>query len=338
LWPGLEWSEALFHLPWGPAFTPGHLAALVVIAVLTAVNAWRTQIGAAILLIGLAGVALWLGRSPLDSGAVRSVEAAAHSAPLSVVSALVLAYLPVYFAYSGWNAAIYVAGEVRRPSRNIPMGLVGGTLVVTALYLLICLALLAVLGLGDLRAVPEAGSAAAEVLGGPAAQTLVVSLIAVAVLGTLNSNTLTGARVAYAMAKDGAFWMGAAKLSHSGAVPARALWVQAVWSGCLVLTESFEQILSFTSVAMVVSGSLTVLSLFVLRHRRPDLPRPYRATGYPWLPGLYLLSSAVVLFVMLERALSGEPRSAYPLGGIGIFVGAFLVHRFLIGPRRRRPV
>ncbi len=249
---------------------------------------------------------------------------------------LVAAYLPIYFAYSGWNGVIYLAGEVRRPERNLPRALLLGTLVVTGLYALMCTGFLQVLGLGGLAGAGEAGSASAEVLGGRPARLAVTAVVAVALLATLNGSVLGSARVAYAMARGGAFWQGAARLHPRNGVPVRALWLGGGWACLLILSNRFEQILDMVSVAMVLSGSLTVASLFVLRARQPAADRPWRAWAYPWLPLVYLAANAVVLVVMLGNAFTAEPGAYYPLIGLVILVVTYLAHRLRRVRRERR--
>ncbi len=247
---------------------------------------------------------------------------AAAAAPLEAGN-LARSYNAVFFAYSGWINVIYVAGEVRRPERNLPRALIGGTLVVTALYLLICAAFVTRLGMADLAQAGEAGSALAERVGGPRARWLLTACIATAMLASVNATVLGGARILRAMAEDGAAarWLGAP--SRAG-VPARALWAQAAWSVVLVLSGGFDALLQMVSVAMVLTGSLTVGSLFVLRRRDPAAPRPYRATGYPWLPAIYLVASLAIVVVMLGTSLDRDPPELLPLLGVAVLAVAYV--------------
>lgn len=295
------------------------------------VAGWAQGLTTLLPLVLMAGVAIWA----LSAGHAAPQTAIAAPSPLSrgVLSGLdafVSAYLAVYFAYAGWNAVIYVGGEVREPGRVVPRSLISGTLTVTALYLLLCVAFLHVLGGWGLAHAGEAGSALAGVLGGSAARTIMTALIAAAIIASINATILGGARVVYAMALRGAFWSWAGRLDARRGVPRRALVLQAVWASVYILTGTFADIYTLTSLAMVLTGSLTVLTLFVLRRRRPDEPRPYRTSGYPWLPALYLLSSALVITMMLRRALTGAQGALYPLVGLGLLVSAYLVHRLVL--------
>jgi len=270
--------------------------------------------------LALAGAAYGIARG----GPIAPLAADGHTlAPAAVVAA----YLPIYFAYSGWNGVIYISGEVRDPSRNLPRGLLVGTVAVTALYTVVCFGFLRVLGLDGLRAVSDASSAAAGVLAGRPGQVAAAAVVSLALLASLTASVLGSARVAYAMAREGAFWSGAGRLSERAGVPTQALWLQAAWSALLVLSESFEAILDMVSVAMVVLGTLTVAALFVLRRRRPAAERPHRALLYPALPALYLVSNVVMLVISLGRLARPEGGALYPLLGLGILAVAYLSHR-----------
>jgi len=305
------------------------LLALPLIWALTAVHGLGGKVSARVqtALTGvsycaLLGLAVWaLALAPEQTRRV------AFAAPLGSggfsVYGLVMAYMAAYFAYSGWNAVTYVVGEVRRPGRVVPRSIIGGTLGVTALYLIIGLVYLSVLGLDGLRDAGEAGSAVAAVIGGARMQVVFTVLVAVAVLATLNGSIIGGGRLAHSMSQGGALWSWLARTPEGVDTPRRALWAQAGWASVLVLTGRFEQLLTLVSVAMVLNGTLTVTSLYVLRWRRPSAPRPYRAFGYPWLPGLYIASSLTVIGVMLHQALAAESPDLSPLLGLAILLVAF---------------
>jgi APA family basic amino acid/polyamine antiporter len=239
------------------------------------------------------------------------------------------AYSAVYFAFAGWNALIYVAGEVKDPDRNIPLGLVGGTTITTVLYLLLCGSFLAVLGFDGLATAGEAGTAVASVLGGEGAAVVITGLIAIVLLASINATIMGGGRIALAMARDGVLWRGFARVNQAG-VPARALWLQAGWAIALILTGSFEQILHLVSVAMMLVGSLTVASLFVIRAKTETPGGVYSSWMIPWLPGIYLASSLVVVVGSVVEALSeGSDQSWHALGGVILMLVVAGVHAVL---------
>ncbi|HOX46425.1 MAG TPA: APC family permease [Myxococcota bacterium] len=332
---GVDLAQPLWLGPFGLRVTPAQLLGIGLVLALTGVNhlgarpaGWlqmvTTLVPVGLLLVGAVYV---LGFSPLG----RFHEAAPPLTQGFSWLALVGAYLPIYFAFSGWNSVIYLAGEVQRPNRNLPRGLVLGTLVVTGLYLLMCSGFLQALGLGGLREVGEAGSASALAVGGRVAELAVTVCVAITMLACLNGSILGSARVAFAMGQGGAFWRRVGVLNSRRGVPGLALWLQAGWSSVLILSNSFEQILNLVSVAMLLSGSLTVASLFVLRRRQPHAPRPFMAWGYPVLPLLYLISSGAVIGALLYKVFTLEPGALYPLFGLGILGVTYLAHRLRPG-------
>jgi APA family basic amino acid/polyamine antiporter len=266
-----------------------------------------------------------IGQQGLVTEAATSLPAR-ELAPVSMAS-LALAYLPVYFAYSGWNAAIFVGGEIKDPGRNLPRALVGGTLVVLALYLVLCVGFLAVFPLDELAGVGEAGTAAAREVFGATGEIVVTTLILLAMLGSINGTVMTGSRIAYAMADLRHAPRKAGVLHPRFRTPVFALWLQAGWTMVLLATQRFEELMNYTSAAMLITGTLTVLSVIILRRKLPSAERPYRAWGYPLPPLLYAGSSLIVLAILLRDL---DP-SVF-LGG-GWFVLALLFHRLVL--RRR---
>jgi basic amino acid/polyamine antiporter, APA family len=237
--------------------------------------------------------------------------------------ALAAAYLPVYFAYSGWDAALYVAGEVRAPALTLPRAVVGGTLVVATLYLLLCAGFVAVLPLDRLAEVSDAGAAvASRVFGRPGVVTM-TSLVLLASLASLNGTVLAGSRIAGAMARNRDFFAFAARVSPRTGAPAAALWLQALVSLALLATQRFDQLLAYTTTAMLVTGTLSVGAVAVLRRTRPDLPRPYRAALYPLTPALYVCGNVVALALLARR------RDASTLLALGWFAAALVAHRLV---------
>ncbi|RMG96001.1 MAG: amino acid permease [Deltaproteobacteria bacterium] len=246
---------------------------------------------------------------------------------VATLESLALAFLPVYFAYSGWNAAIFVGAEIREPGRSLPRALVGGTLLVTGLYLVLCVGFLAVFPLSDLARVGEAGTAAAGRLFGTAGEHVVTTLILLAMLGSINGTVLTGSRIAFAMGRAGHAPRIAGRLHPRHATPVVALWGQAAWSVVLLASQSFEALMNYTSAAMLITGTLTVLAVVVLRRRDPQRPRPYRVLAYPLPPVFYAGSSILVLVLSASK---GDPSV---LVGIGYFAAAWVAYG--ISARRR---
>jgi APA family basic amino acid/polyamine antiporter len=190
--------------------------------------------------------------------------------------------------------------------------------------------------MGGLSNAFEVGSATATVLGGDALTWTVTLLIALALFGSLNGTILAGARIASAMARDGALIRSLGVLHPTTRTPARALWLQAALACLLVLTGTFEQLVELTSIAMLLMGGLSVVALFLFRRRRPGVVRPYRATGYPVLPAFYLSVSIAVVGISIVRVVTnaddlGGLSRWLPLLGLVVFVAAWAVHRVAIG-------
>ncbi len=333
---GCDLSGIAFTLPLlGWTVTWAQTAALILVPALTLLNSFgarpsaRTQAALTLVpicLLALASIyAIFAGSGGAEAAAAPPLTG---QIPITLHGGVV-AYLAVYFAYSGWINIIYVAGEVEHPRRNLPRMQVGGTMVVMALYLLLCAGFVRVLGFDGLAPAGEAGSATADVLAGAAGKFLITVLIASALVASINGTLLGGPRVAYAMGKQGAAWRWLGTLSPRTKVPLRALWLQAAISMLLILSGRFEDLYAMVSLTMVVTGTITVSALYVLRRKLPDAARPYRATGYPFLPALYLLSSVVVIGDMIASASSGTRENLYPLIGLLVAGVLFAGHKLI---------
>ena len=207
-----------------------------------------------------------------------------------------LALIPVMFTYSGWNAASYVAEEVRNPGRNVPLALALGTGVVIVIYLLLNGLYLYVLPANELAAVNGSvlDVVAGRLLGGAAGDTMgIVSIVSL--LAGISAMTFAGPRVYFAMARDGLFFRRAATIHHRYRTPAVAIVAQAAWSSVLVLTAQAQTLLTYTGFAIILFSGVAVMALFVLRARQPDAERPFLAWGYPIAPGIYVVASALIL-------------------------------------------
>ncbi|MHB1298259.1 MAG: APC family permease [Gemmatimonadaceae bacterium] len=204
------------------------------------------------------------------------------------------------FSSDAWHGVTSTAAEVKDATRNLPRALVLGTGLVTVLYLLANVSYLSVLPFDQLQNAPQdrVGTAVAEHIFGASGATLMAIAILVSTFGCNNGLILAGARVYWAMAKDGLFFRKAGTLSRTG-VPAWALIAQAVWTSVLCLTGTYGQLLDYVIFAALIFYALTTAGLFVLRVKRPDVPRPYKAVGYPFLPALYILLASFVAIVLL---------------------------------------
>jgi len=240
---------------------------------------------------------------------------------------------PVLFSYLGWNASVYVASEIRDPQRNVPLSLFMGLGLCTAIYLLVNVIYLYALTPAEMIAAEDAGEAAARSLFGDMGGRWVSAFVLISVIGTLNATVLVGPRIAYAMALDGLFF-GAADRVHDGFhTPNVAIWLQAGVSIALVaFLDSFPKALDFTVFGIVLATSADVLALFVLRRRRPDLPRPYRAWGYPWLPAIYVAANLGVGAALIVSS----PREC--LITMGLLILGLVIYWALALSRPDRPL
>jgi len=227
-----------------------------------------------------------------------------HGEPSNLVTAAsvkavpwLLALVPVMFSYSGWNAAVYVAEEVREPSRNVPLALGLGTLAVVALYVLLNALYLYAMPIGALAAVPAGRlmDTAAERLFGFTAANLLALFTIVSLSASVSAMVLAGPRVYFAMARDGMFVRAAGRVHPRFHTPAAAIIAQSLWSAVLVLSGTLSQLVSYTGFAVVLFSAVAVVALFVLRRRDGNAPRAFSAIGYPWAPALFVAASAVML-------------------------------------------
>lgn len=310
-WPPAGDTQALLRIPFyvgALVISPQALTAALVILLLSAIH--MRGLGPGRLLqnaLAAANVAALLALVGLGFAVGHRAPPAASTAPgapLSLTLCL-LAMIPVMFTYSGWNAAAYVAEEVREPGRNLPRALALGTAVVTVLYLLLNTLYLYALPLPVLVDRVNAGEAAADALFGSRGGAGMAFILVVALTGGISAMVIAGPRVYFAMGRDRVFPASVASLSRFH-TPAAAIAAQAAWSILLVFTGSFEQILIYTGFAVVLFSAVAVVALFVLRRRHPDAPRPFRTWGYPVAPALFVLAS----LAMMASAILRQPKPA----------------------------
>ena len=248
------------------------------------------------------------------------------------------------FSSDAWNNITFTAGEVKDPKRSIPLALAGGTALVTGLYVLANLAYLVTLPLAAIQTAPDdrVGTAALQVIfGAPGAAVMAVAII-ISTFGCNNGLILAGARVYYAMAQDGLFFRSTGTLNRER-VPSRGLLLQCVWASLLVLPRTrtydalgklaldpktgaplygnlYGMLLDYVVFAVLLFYLLTITGLFVLRRKRPDVPRPYKAFGYPVVPALYLVGAAIItLVLLLYRTQTSLPGLAIVLTGFPVY-------------------
>jgi basic amino acid/polyamine antiporter, APA family len=299
-------------LPLGPltlTMSPQNLVAIVVIVVFSAIHAFGLGPGrfvqntlAAIKILGLAAFAL-AGFVWGDPNPPAAVAPAAASDPGGVtLGGWLIALVPVMFSYSGWNAAAYVTEEIRDAERNVPRALAIGTALVVLVYLAMNLVYLYALPMDTLRTLDvRVIDAAADSLFDGAAATALTVLSLLITAGTISAMVFAGPRVYYAMARDGVFLPVAGRVHPRWRTPAASIVGQGLWSALLVVSGTFDQLVNYTGFSIMLFSGIAVCALFVLRHRQPDAPRPFRAWGYPVAPAVFLLVSAVTVVNAIWR-------------------------------------
>ncbi len=253
----------------------------------------------------------------LSMGAGSVGHLASSHEVLTPATGWLLALIPVMFSYSGWNAAAYVAEEIRNPGRNVPIALGLGTAAVVAIYLLLNVLYLYALPLADVAAVQggRLTDTVAERLFGFTAGNLIALFTIVSVAASISAMVLAGPRVYFAMARDGAFLPSVAQIHPRYRTPSRAIWAQAIWSAVLVFSSTLSELVNYTGFAIVLFSGIAVAALFVLRLREPGAERPFRAWGYPLAPGLFVAASAAML---LHRLVTEPRQTLYGLVIIGL--------------------
>jgi basic amino acid/polyamine antiporter, APA family len=233
-----------------------------------------------------------------------------------------LALVPVMFTYSGWNAAAYVAEEVRDPCRNVPLALALGTVSVVLLYLALNALYLYAMPISELAALPvgQLMDTVADRLFGSAGANLLALFAIVSIAASISAMVLAGPRVYFAMARDGVFVRTAAHVHPRFRTPATAILAQGVWSAVLVLSGTPSQLVAYTGFAVVLFAGVAVSAVFVLRRRDADRQRPFSALGYPWAPAIFVAASAAMVVNEIWR----NPRPS--LAGLALIVAGIPVY------------
>jgi len=305
--------------------SPQRLVALVSIAVLTWINLRGVREGkfvqtsltliktAALALLILLGITIGRNATAIAANFSNGNFAGSVDVTGTFVVAFGAALVGSLFSSDAWNNVTFAAAEVHNPKRNLPLALLFGTGLVTVLYVLANVAYINVLPMTGVEGAATAlgrgvshatqdrvATAALEVIFGSAGATIMAVAILISTFGCNNGLILAGARVYYAMARDGLFFAKVGTLNERR-VPAAGLVVQSVWVALLCLTGSYGQLLNYVIFAALVFYALTTIGLFILRAKRPDLERPYRTIGYPLLPALYIgLTTAVMILILLS--------------------------------------
>jgi len=233
-----------------------------------------------------------------EGQAANFTQAAAPVAPAGFLLALVA----VGFTYSGWNAAAYIAEEIRNPGRNVPRAFALGTGAVVVIYMAMNMLYLYVVPIDQLATVKMSVlDHVADRLLGATAGNIMAAIALISLSASISAMTFAGPRVYFAMARDGLFFRRAATVHGRFRTPANSIIAQALWSSLLVLSAQAQSLINYTGFAIWLFSGVAVAALFVLRAKQPHAERPFRAWGYPFLPGLYAIAAAMVVLNALWR-------------------------------------
>jgi APA family basic amino acid/polyamine antiporter len=311
-------------------FSVGQLVAVLLLVALSVVNYLGVVLGkwvqniftvlkiGSILLFALAGIFISTGNqinfslNPTGMGFG------------SIITGIGIALVAVNWTVGGWEYVTFTAGEIKNPKRNLPLALFIGTLVILVLYLLINITYLKALPMNVLAGEIKVGETTAKALYGQDIAGLFTIVVIISMFGALNGNILVGARVTYAMAKDNLFFPSAAKVHPKNHTPGNAIIIQGAWSSILALSGTFEELITlvvFVNFMMWITAASTV---FVLRKKQPDLDRPYKVWGYPYIPAFFILLSTAI---MINIFFTAPAQSFLGIGLTLIGVPAYLFWR-----------
>ena len=294
--PSLSTKNVLFAVG-GFDVSAGQLVAVGAVLLLSATHYVGVREGSRIQgiltsLVVVALVALGVGGLFAKTGASASAPAP-PAGPISL-AAFGTAMVGVFWCYYGWNEIAAVAGEVRRPSRNLPFALIGGTTLVMIIYVGANVAFLKTMSVAELAQAAHPATVAATTLFGSGAALAIAFAVTAAAAGCLSASIVPAPRITYALAHDGLFFPRFGRAHPRFHTPAFATVVQAIWMSLLCMSGRYDQLYTYATFAVILAYTATGVSLFVFRRRLPDVPRPYRSWGYPVVPLLFVLSSAAL--------------------------------------------
>jgi APA family basic amino acid/polyamine antiporter len=311
----------------GITITRAHVFALLLIAIASYVNVVGLRWGALLqnlstwtkfaAMAAFAILGFTIGKGHWSNFHSHGVSLTMAMHPTQLISAMGVALIAVFWAYDGWVYITWVAGEVKEPRRNVPLAMVLGVLVVGAIYIAMNMTYLYAMPVSEIARHETIAHAAATALFSPRAAVWLSLTIAVSCFGAAATCTLAGARVYLAMARDGVFFERMAVIHPKWRTPSFSLIAQGVWAAMLTLSGRYDQLYTYVIYGMVLSYTLTVIGMFLLRWKRPEIPRPYRCTGYPWLPAIYVLvGTAWTLNTIITRPAEAFWGTAIVLIGV----------------------
>jgi len=299
--PFFATTHVLWTVPlggWSWSVSGGQLAATLAILGLTWVNWVGIKQGAGVqnmlTVVKIGSIVLFVVfgffvRAPVEV----SLRGAAPSGGL--LAAFGVGMIAALWTYDGWYGATFAAGEMRNPKRSLPLGLIWGTVAITVLYALLNVVYLRALPVSEMAGTSRIGETAAAVLFGGGGARVVSLAVLISTFGCLAATILYSPRIYLEMAEDGLFFRSLARVHPVHRTPGRSLWAQSGWAVVLTLSGTYEQLYTYVVFAAVLFHVATGAAVFVLRRKRPDAERPYRTWGYPVVPGLFILASALLV-------------------------------------------
>jgi APA family basic amino acid/polyamine antiporter len=305
----------LFGHPIHYTLSAGQLIGVLVIILLSIINFIGVGFGKfiqnifTILKIGTIVTIITLG---FAIGKGTSIDLSLNTGGFSLSQLIIgfgLALIAVSWAFDGWNNINFIAGEIKNPKRNLPLTLILGTLGITALYILINYIYLYALPIAEISGVVRIAEKATGALFGASTGAVISAAVVISTFGALNGSILVGPRVYYAMAKDKLFFQRVSRIHPRFHTPGFSILIQAIWASLLTLVGTFEQIFTFAMFIAILFWIAATASVFTLRKKLPDLPRPYKTWGYPVVPIIFIITSVGILlntlFVKPVEALAG---------------------------------
>ena len=316
--PVLDGVFFTIPLPLGPNWGPleiryGQIFAMVLIGALAWLNYFGVKLGGNVQVV-VTGVKVGLIAFIIVAGlgfGQYHAPAAGPVAPLTVAG-FFAALVAALWAYDGWNNVAMVASEVRNPQRNLPRALIWGTISVIGIYLLANAAYFKVLSASEVAGTPRVAAEMLRRIFGNAGAGAVSIAAMISIFAALNGSILTGSRVPYAAARDGLFFRSIATVHPRYATPSVSILALSGWAALLVLSGRYEQLFTYVIFASWILYGMTTAAVIVLRKKRPEMPRPYRALGYPWVPIVFVL----VALALVLSTLFDSPRESF----MGIFL------------------
>ncbi|EKE03851.1 MAG: hypothetical protein ACD_20C00137G0006 [uncultured bacterium] len=318
---------------YGLSISTQQLVAIFILVALTAVNARGVKdasftqniftVAKVLALLGIVFCGIFFGLKPEVISANFSNALSAPDINISVFSAVAIAMVGAIFAADAWNNVTFIAGEIKKPERNLPFSLFLGSGIVITLYLLTNLIYLFVLPMANIQTATEdiVGATLMQAIFGNPGQAIIAVVILISAFGCLNGMILAGARVYYAMAKDGLFFKKLAILGKKSQVPENSLYLQCFWASVLVMSGSYSAILDYVICTTLIFYILTIGGIFLARKKYPDIPRPYKAVGYPYFPIIYcILAVYVVANLLIYRPETTWPGFILAATGIPVYL------------------